>query len=101
MFEDRHLPQYWNIFAQELQSILQRYSMDLGHLDSRVGIHREKVRRLKRSLFSPPSLPVLNREEMQLLSTRLRLSDDDVLSLRAALLATSTQRMLSDRIHLD
>ena len=98
MPEDTHLPHYWNIFAQELQSILQKYGMDLGHLDDRVGIHREKVRRLKRSLFSPSSLPVLNRDEMDMLSKTLPLSQDDLLSLRAALLATSTQRMLSDRV---
>ena len=36
----------WNPFALELQNILRKYGLDLGHLDDRMGIHREKVRSL-------------------------------------------------------
>ena len=55
---------YWSIYALTLKRILNTYRMDLGHLDDRVGIHREKVRRLIRSLHTPDSLPVLNPDEV-------------------------------------
>ena len=89
---------YWNIFAFELRNVLSNYNMDLGHLDDRFGIHREKVRRLIHSLRTPSSLPVLNREDTEMITNMLHLSQQDILRLRAALLATSVQRMLCDRI---
>jgi hypothetical protein len=91
----------WNLFAVELQTILEKYSMDLGHLDDRLGIHREKVRRLRQSLYTPPGLPLLNAEETQTIIDALELDAEDILRLRAAVLATSIQRTLSDRIHQD
>ncbi|HEU5380930.1 MAG TPA: hypothetical protein VFV38_36365 [Ktedonobacteraceae bacterium] len=93
--------QSWNLFARELQGILRKYGMDLGLLDDRMGIHREKVRRLIQSLHTPPGLPLLNPEETQTIIDRLHLASEDVLRLYAAVLATSIQRTLSDRIHQD
>jgi uncharacterized small protein (DUF1192 family) len=92
---------YWNIFAFELKKILNQYGMGLGHLDDRIGIHREKVRRLIQSLQTPPSLPILNPEETQLIIETLQLTSEETLRLRAAVLTAAIQRMLSDRIHLD
>lgn len=93
--------QVWNLFAFELQKILKKYGMDLGHLDGQMGIHREKVRRLIQSLYTPPSLPLLNPEETQTIIDTLHLDSEDVLYLHASVLATSIQRTLSDRIHQD
>lgn len=92
---------YWNIFAQELQNVLHKYGMELGQLDDRVGIHREKVRRLIQSLRTPSSLPVLSPDDMEEIINTLNLDQEDVMRLRAAVLATSVQRMLSDRIYQD
>jgi hypothetical protein len=98
MFQRETPQKYWNIFAFELKKLLHNYDMDLGHLDDRVGIHRETVRRLKQSLGTPSSLPVLSREDTQMVIDTLQLSQEDILRLRAAVLATSIQRMLCDRI---
>lgn len=91
----------WNPFALELQKILGKYGMDLGHLDDRVGIHREKVRWLIQSLHTPPHLPILNVEETQAIVDALQLDSDDITRLHAAVLTTSIQRVLADRIHHD
>lgn len=91
----------WNLFALELQRILNEHGMGLGHLDDRMGIHREKVRRLKQSLYTPPGLPLLNPEETQVIIDTLQLDSEDTLRLYAAVLTTSIQRTLSDRIHQD
>lgn len=91
----------WNLFARELEDILATHNLSMGQLDDRVGIHREKVRRLKQSLLTPKSFPVLNREEMEAVSEKLQLSDAEILRLRAAILTTSIERMLMDRINQD
>jgi hypothetical protein len=91
----------WNLFARELEDILATYNIRLGHLDDRAGIHREKVRRLIQSLSTPKSFPVLNTEEMEQVIQTFQLSDEEVLRLRAALLATSIEKTLMDRINQD
>src|SRR5690242_18013470 len=91
----------WNLFARELADILAVNHLGLGHLDDRAGIHREKVRRLIQSLSAPKSFPVLNAEEMELVIQKFQLGDEDVLRLRAALLATSIEKTLMDRINQD
>jgi hypothetical protein len=91
----------WNIFARELEDILANYGLKLSHLDDRVGIHREKVRRLRASLERPKSFPVLNTEEMEWLASVLGLSEDEILRLRAAILTTAIEAMLMDRISVD
>ncbi len=90
-----------NIFARELQNVLRRHNLDLSRLDDRVGIHPEKVRRLVQSLSGPKSFPVLNVEEMDQLIATLNLSEDEIIHLRAAVLAASIERTLMDRINQD
>jgi hypothetical protein len=91
----------WNLFARELENILATHHLGLGHLDDRAGIHREKVRRLIQSLSSPKSFPVLNVEEMEQVIRVLQFNEEEVLHLRAALLATSIEKTLMDRIEQD
>lgn len=88
----------WNVFARTLQAILTAYGYGLGHLDDRAGIHPEKVRRLQRSLKVPKSFPVLNIEEMERVSAAFHLNWREKVRLRAALLATSIEETLMDRI---
>ncbi len=90
-----------NIFARELQNVLRRHNLDLSRLDDRVGIHPEKVRRLVQSISGPKSFPVLNVEEMDQLIAILNLSEDEIIRLRAAVLAASVERTLMDRINQD
>lgn len=89
----------WNLFARVLQEILIAHGVGLGHLDDRAHIHREKVRRLQRSLKIPKSFPVLNIEEMEEVITVFGLNRAEKIRLRAALLATSIEETLMDRIH--
>jgi site-specific recombinase XerD len=88
----------WNIFARELEDILALRGLRLTHLDDRAFIHREKVRRLRQSLLRPRSFPVLNPTEMDNVIVTFQLNDNEVLRLRAALLATAIEEMLMDRI---
>jgi len=89
----------WNIFARELESILVKRQLHMGQLDDRVGIHPEKVRRLRQSLLIPKSFPVLNTEEMEILNEKLQLTNAEQVQLRAAVLASAIERMLMDRIN--
>jgi hypothetical protein len=91
----------WNLFARELEDILTDHGLRLEHLDDRVGIHREKVRRLIHSLRTPQSFPVLDPDEMEQVQQAFLLSDEEFLRLRAALLATSIEKTLMDRISQD
>ena len=88
----------WNLFARELEDILVGHQYAIGQLEERAGIHREKVRRLKQSLLMPKNFPVLNTDEMEAVSEKLHLSYIEILRLRAAILATSIERVLMDRI---
>ena len=89
----------WNLFARELEDILTLHNLHLGYLDDcRIGLHREKVRRLQQSLLTPKSFPVLNPEELELIIEKFSLSKEERVRLRAALLATAIERMLMDRI---
>ncbi len=88
----------WNLFARVLQEILASHGLGLGHLDDRANIHREKVRRLKLSLKVPKSFPVLNIDEMEQVITAFQLNRTEKTRLRAAVLATSIEETLMDRI---
>lgn len=94
-------PRGWNLFARVLQEILAEHGLGLGHLDDRANIHPEKVRRLQRSLKVPKSFPVLNIDEMEQVITVFRLNRQDKIRLRAAILATSIEETLMDRINAD
>jgi hypothetical protein len=92
-------PGGWNLFASVLQEILAAHGLGLGHLDDRANIHREKVRRLQLSLKVPKSFPVLNIDEMEQVITAFRLDRKEKIRLRAAVLATSIEETLMDRIN--
>jgi hypothetical protein len=94
-------PGGWNLFASVLQEILAAHGLGLGHLDDRANIHREKVRRLQLSLKVPKSFPVLNIDEMEQVITIFRLNRKEKIRLRAAILATSIEETLMDRINPD
>ncbi|GAC1510758.1 MAG: hypothetical protein NVS2B12_27270 [Ktedonobacteraceae bacterium] len=96
----RHSPQSngWNIFARELQNVLRKYNLSLEQLESRVGIDPEKVRRLSQSSHSSKSLPILSPDEMDRLTRALNLSEDDITRLDAAILASTIQQTLAERI---
>ncbi len=91
----------WNVFASVLQEILATHGLGLGHLDDRAHIHREKVRRLQLSLKIPKSFPVLNINEMEQVIAVFQLNRNEKTRLRAALLATSIEETLMDRINPD
>lgn len=88
----------WNIFARELQDILRKQNEELSIIDNRVPIHREKIRRLQKSLASPKRFPLLNPEDLAMLIEKFKLTEDDVIRLRAAILATSVEATLMGRI---
>ena len=94
-------PKRWNIFARELEDIMAIRQLRLTHLDDRAFIHREKVRRLTRSLLTPKSFPILNTDEMERIIRAFDLNENEILRLRAALLATAIEQMLMDRIQQD
>ena len=90
----------WNIFARVLQTILEKRGLGLGHLDDRgIGIHPQKVLRLKRSLTSPKRFPVLRPDEMEDVIRTFELSAEEQILLRAAVLATAIEEELMDRIN--
>ncbi|MFL5588392.1 MAG: hypothetical protein ACJ8DI_12140 [Ktedonobacteraceae bacterium] len=88
----------WNIFARELEDILADHGLRLGQLDDRAFIHREKVRRLRKSLERPKCFPVLNPDEMDEVIAAVPLNDYEVLRLRAAILTAAIQETLVERI---
>lgn len=93
MTEHDRVEGYWNIFARELEKVLEIHQLSMSQLASDIGIADEKVRRLTQSLHAPDSLPVLNIEEMRLVEEKLQLDYESKRSLRVGLLATSIQSM--------
>jgi hypothetical protein len=91
----------WNLFARVLQEILAAHDLGLGHLDDRIHIHPEKVRRLQRSLKVSKSFPMLNSDELAQIIAVFQLSRTEKMRLRAAVLATSVEATLMDRINQD
>lgn len=94
--------QQWNIFARELEFVLQAHGMTLSDLYDRTIVpYPEKVRRLQKSLNSPASFPTLNPDELEQLFTALKLTPTEKNRLRAAIVAASVERALMDRINQD
>src|SRR5436305_5072632 len=91
----------WNLFARELETILATRNIDLDHLDEHSSVSRETVLRLSQSLRSAESFPILDVDEMESVVQSLRLSEEEVIRLRAAILATCIERMLMERINQD
>ena len=88
----------WNLFARVLEEILAAHQQSLGAFDPKLGFSAEKARRLQQSLSVPGSLPVLTPEELEELELALSLREEEWTRLRAALLATEIERMLTYRI---
>lgn len=90
----------WNIFARELEVILARRGLRLGHLNDRAYIHPEKVRRLQRSLHEP-KFHVLPPAELDDICRVFDLTREERIRLRAAVLSTAIEEMLMARINYD
>ncbi len=99
MVDQQLTEKQWNIFARELERVLAAHHLQMDDLVTQAGVSPEKTRRLARSLRIPEALPVLHREAVRLLERRLQLNAEEILRLRAALLATCIQRMFVDRIN--
>lgn len=93
-------PKKWNIFARELEGILQDHGFRLGHLNDRAQIHPEKVRRLQRSLYEP-KFNVLSPDDLEQVRVSFGFTKDEQTRLRAAILATAVEDMLMGRINVD
>ena len=87
----------WNLFAREVEAILQHRQLSFSALISQLGIHPEKVHRLKESLIKP-IFHTLNPDELNALINSFNLTIDEQIRLHAALLATAIEKMLMDRI---
>jgi hypothetical protein len=88
----------WNIFARVLEDVLAAHGARIGQIDDRTSIHREKVARVQRSLDDPGRIHTLNPEELREVRIAFDLTGDEVLRLRAAMVAASIQKTLLDRI---
>lgn len=83
----------WNRFARELQAILKDHDKKLTDL-YKAGVYREQVRRLRHSLRKPGRFPLLSLAEIDRIVFFFRLSPDEIMRLRAALVATAIERVL-------
>ena len=101
MMADTSFSHRWNIFAAVLEDILQRRGLGLEHLDKgdkEQRIHPEKVQRLQRSLETPKHFVILSEEDITKVATRFNFSEKEMEQLRAAIVATSVEMTLFDRI---
>lgn len=89
-------PDRSNRFARELEDILQARGKRLTDL-YHAGIYREQVRRLRRSLREIGRFPLLGLAEIDRIILHYNLEADEILRLRAALVATAVERMLFSR----
>lgn len=67
-------------------------------MDDRTQIHRDNVCRLIYLLRSPKHCPVLNPEKRERIIESVALDETEILRVRAAILATSLEKMLMDRV---
>jgi hypothetical protein len=91
---------YWNLFAHELEVILQAHGLSFSSLTSGAQIHSEKVRRLKLSL-EVPKFHLLSPEELDHVTYTFKFTGEEQLRLRAAILATAIEETLMNRIDAD
>ncbi|GHO93809.1 hypothetical protein KSF_038570 [Reticulibacter mediterranei] len=93
--QDKESQPCWNIFTRELERVLSQRGQNLEYLEH-LGIDQETVFRLKQSLDTPSSqLPLLDTEEIEQVVKSLQLDRQDILRLKAAILAIATQRELN------
>ena len=86
----------WNIFARELENVLAVRRIRLELLHEVITIFPDKARRLAQSLYEPGYFPLLNEGELENLTLTCHLSRAEVLHLKAAILASSVEKMLLD-----
>lgn len=101
MSQQDGLQKRWNLFARELERILAAHQLEWEQLPDLIGIDAEMVARLQYSLNMPGMFPLLDEDEMQLLTRKLQLNDKEIANLRASLLAISINHMLMGRIQQD
>lgn len=90
----------WNIFARELAKLMDIRGLKLSHLYNRqIVYYPEIVRRLQQSLDRPGRFPILNPDELDRLISALHLTPTEENQLKAAIVATSIERTLMDRIN--
>lgn len=88
----------WNIFARVLDDILTARHLSWQALSARAGIEQESVDRLQASLLAPTAFPILTVEELAEVINVFNVQPDEKLQLRAAIIATSVESMLMERI---
>ncbi len=93
----------WNIFARELEHILEEHGSRIGKLNDNpaIGLHPQAVSRLQTSLAHPKPLVIINPEDLDRIILVYDMNDTEQLRLRAAVLATAVERVLMDRIDPD
>jgi DNA-binding Xre family transcriptional regulator len=91
-------PKRGNIFVRELEEILARRNLRLGHLDDRIGIHPEKVRRLQQSLLKTGTFPTLTPEELEDVITMFNIGEREKYRLYAAVIAANVSPLILKRI---
>jgi hypothetical protein len=93
--------QGWNLFARILRDILVTRGLSLEQLRSRAHVHPQKITRLKESLVYPKAFPILTGEEMEETIEVFAFTKEEQQMLHAAILATSIEQRLMDRINQD
>ncbi len=88
-----------SLFIRELEDILHVHGSKIGYdLISKVGMHPEKVNRLKSLLEGKKGFHLLNPEELEEVFFTFEFTSEEQLRLRAAILATSITQTLMNRI---
>jgi site-specific recombinase XerD len=98
--KDFNVSKVYNIFAKELEQLLQAHNAWIGQLNDHpsIRLHPQLVNRLKRSLEFAKPLVTLNPDDLQKVIRAYKMSDKEATRLKAAVLATAIERALMDRI---
>ncbi len=100
MMQQARVKKRWNLFARELEDLLQKRERDLNDLISEGGLHPEKVYRLKRSLATP-KFHLLSPEDLEQVIATFQFTNEEQLRLGAAILATAIEETLMNRVDPD
>lgn len=90
----------WNIFARVFDRILHKHGNTLWQLTTLAGIHPEKIRRIQQSLHQT-RFNVLSPQDLEKVAAACGFTPDEIVQIRAAILATAIEKMLMDRINKD
>ena len=88
----------WNIFARILEDILLKRNLNWQDLFTQAGIEQDILNRLQASLLAPTSFRILSVEEMDEVIDVFNIDSHETLQLRAAIIATSVESTLIERI---